>query len=133
MYYKILHMSRMRAMLTFVGLSCIITPLISFEALFPTSKCNKRGFLLTQKVAPHHGFCKATQQSRGQFRFCNSIPIPIPVISIPIQFRLRYKIPKAIQFQFQFRLWQFHSNSSQFRNTQTAFVPCYRHYIGIFF
>ena len=23
-------------------------------------------------------------QSRGQFRFCNSIPIPIPVISIPI-------------------------------------------------
>ena len=38
-------------------------------------------------------------QSRGQFRFCNSIPIP--VISIPIQFRLRYKIPKAIQFQFR--------------------------------
>ena len=82
-------------------------------------------------AAVGHEYNCRPYQSRGQFRFCNSIPIPIPVISIPIQFRLRYKIPKAIQFQF--RWWQFHSNSSQSRNTQTAFVPCYRHYIGIFF
>ena len=31
----------------------------TFEALFLTSKCTKRGFLWTQTVAPHHGFCKA--------------------------------------------------------------------------
>ena len=31
----------------------------TFEALFLTSKCTKRGFLWTQTVAPHRGFCKA--------------------------------------------------------------------------
>ena len=34
----------------------------TFEALFLTSKCTKRGFLWTQTVAPHRGFCKATQR-----------------------------------------------------------------------
>ena len=48
-------------------------------------------------------FCKfvdsmlTSDQSRGQFRFFNSIPIPI--IAIPIQFQIRYKILKATQFQ----------------------------------
>ena len=44
-------------------------------------------------------------QSRGQFRFCNSIPIP--VISIPIQFRLRYT--KSLR--------QFNSNSDDGNST----------------
>ena len=34
----------------------------TFEALFLTSKCTKRGFLWTQTVAPHRGFCKAAQR-----------------------------------------------------------------------
>ena len=34
----------------------------TFEALFLTSKCTKRGFLLTQTVAPHRGFCKAAHR-----------------------------------------------------------------------
>ena len=34
----------------------------TFEALFLTSKCTKRGFLWTQIVAPHRGFCKAAQR-----------------------------------------------------------------------
>ena len=38
----------------------------TFEALFLTSKCTKRGFLWTQTVAPHHGFCKAAQR---RYRF----------------------------------------------------------------
>ena len=34
----------------------------TFEALFLTSKCTKKGFLWTQTVAPHRGFCKAAQR-----------------------------------------------------------------------
>ena len=34
----------------------------TFEALFLTSKCTKRGFLWTQTVAPHRGFFKAAQR-----------------------------------------------------------------------
>ena len=34
----------------------------NFEALFLTSKCTKRGFLWTQTVASHRGFCKAAQR-----------------------------------------------------------------------
>ena len=34
----------------------------TFEALFLTLKCTKRGFLWTQTVAPHRGFCKAAQR-----------------------------------------------------------------------
>ena len=34
----------------------------TFEALFLTSKCTKRGFLWTQTVVPHRGFCKAAQR-----------------------------------------------------------------------
>ena len=34
----------------------------TFEALFPTSKCTKRGFLWTQIVAPHRGFCKTAHR-----------------------------------------------------------------------
>ena len=34
----------------------------TFEALFLTSKCTKRGFRWTQTVAPHRGFCKAAQR-----------------------------------------------------------------------
>ena len=34
----------------------------TFDALFLTSKCTKRGFLWTQTVAPHRGFCKAAQR-----------------------------------------------------------------------
>ena len=34
----------------------------TFEALFLMSKCTKRGFLWTQTVAPHSGFCKAAQR-----------------------------------------------------------------------
>ena len=34
----------------------------TFEAPFLSSKCTKRGFLWTQTVAPHRGFCKAAQR-----------------------------------------------------------------------
>ena len=34
----------------------------TFEAIFLTSKCTKRGFLWTQTVAPHRGFCKPAQR-----------------------------------------------------------------------
>ena len=34
----------------------------TFESLFLTSKCTKRGFLWTQTVAPHRGFCKTAQR-----------------------------------------------------------------------
>ena len=34
----------------------------TFEALLLTSKCTKRGFLWTQTVAPHRGFCKPAQR-----------------------------------------------------------------------
>ena len=35
----------------------------TFEALFLTSKCTQSGFLWTQTVAPHRGFCMAAQSS----------------------------------------------------------------------
>ena len=34
----------------------------TFEAPFLTSKCTKMGFLWTQTVAPHCGFCKAATE-----------------------------------------------------------------------
>ena len=39
----------------------------TFEALFLTSKCTKSGFLWTQTVAPHRGFCKAAQRRYRMF------------------------------------------------------------------
>ena len=58
-------------------------------------------------------------QSRGQFRFCNSIPVPIPIKAIPIQFRLWEQIPLR-EFNSNSDQWQFHSNSNS--NTATGYA-----------
>ena len=61
MYYKIRHMSRIRAVSTHLKVFHINYN-STFEALFLTSKCTQSHFLWTQTVAPHPGFSLAAQR-----------------------------------------------------------------------
>ena len=82
----------------FKSLSPVLSQVVSWYGCFLLYKKSSQP-VLSQVVSWYGCFLLYRKQSRGQFRFCNSIPIPI--IAIPIQFRIRYKILKVIQFQFR--------------------------------